>query len=83
MNTMIEAVVNDVPLTPEQVRETWDDAFLTNVIVPILEHIIAHHEMMADEAGDEGEANFYKEAYYLQRANHIAETVLDLQEWRG
>ncbi len=80
---MYFAIQHDEPLTPEQVKIVWDDALLTNVIVPILEHIIAHHEMMADEAGDEGEADFYKEQFYLTRVDHIAETILDLKEWRG
>ncbi len=75
------ALRNDVPLTQEQVKIVWDDAFLTNVIVPILEHIIRHDNEMVDQSIEDGET--VREYYYRRRMvdlNHVQDI---LKEWRG
>ncbi len=71
------------PLTNAEVREKWDDAFLTDVIVPHLENIIGVFEVMEDKAGDEGTANVYEEYFYAAQINILAETIHILREWRG
>jgi len=75
------AISKDVPLTPEQVKEVWDDAFLTNIIVPILEHIKRHDDDMVAQAEVDGEKVL--EYYYKQRMVDLDHVQDILKEWRG
>ena len=75
------AVKDDKPLTPEQVKRVWDDAFLTNIIVPILEHIKRHDDEMVSQAIEDEDV--LGQSYYSRRMvdlDHVQDIV---REWRG
>ena len=78
---MYFAIQNDVPLLPDQVKRGWDDAFLTNVIVPILEHIKRHDDNMVAQAEVDGE--LVLEYYYRRRMVDLDHVQDILKEWRG
>ncbi len=75
------AISKDRPLTQEEVKIVWDDAFLTNVIVPILEHIKRHDNEMVNQAIINGEA--VQEYYYSRRMVDLDHVQDILREWRG
>ena len=58
-----------------------DDALLTNVIVPILEHIKRHDEDMVAQAEVEGE--LVLEYFYSRRMVDLDHVQDILKEWRG
>ncbi len=82
-NMLIEnAVKDDETLSPTEVRDTWDDAFLTNVIVPILEHIMRHDDKMVDEMRLDPE-DVVRRLYYERRMVDLDHVIDILKEWRG
>ena len=75
------AVKDDKPLTPEQVKRVWNDAFLTNIIVPILEHIKRHDDEMVSQAIEDDDA--LGQAYYSRRMVDLDHVQDILRDWRG
>ena len=79
---MHSAMYNDVPLTPDQVKLIWYYAFLTNIIVPILEHIKRHDDKMLDEMSLDPEDTVRKN-YYEKRMVDLDHVQDILREWGG
>ena len=79
------ALVNDKPMDPEEVRDFWNDMFLTNVIVPFLDHLRLHNltdiraNLRNPVSGDIYRARtiWTENVLALDRVIHI------LEEWRG
>jgi hypothetical protein len=67
--------------------QNWDDAFLTNVMIPFLEHIrdeYRNQESQYLEAGRRLYAEEVKEFQdILHTVNSIQTTIYALSEWRG
>ncbi len=75
------AVERDEPLTHEEVVANWDDRRLTNMIVPILEHMVGVCEVIRDKAREDRMEE--TEDHYGAQL-HSLDTVIDmLKEWRG
>jgi len=79
----IVSVVTDVPLRHEQVTAHWRDEFLTNVIVPHLEHIVGMYEVMVEHARSKSPVDENAEAHYQAKIHAMLETIHALHEWRG
>ncbi len=84
------AVDTDTVLLPEIVTEIWSDAFLTNVMVPVLRHIVGNMERQLEDLEDEIRTDmtlspFNNQVYDRLSAQIIAlsKVILILQEWRG
>ncbi len=88
------AVETDTVLTPQTIQETWNDAFLTNVMIPVLRHIVGNmerqledleDEMLPDSLSDMTLSPFNNQVYDRLSAQIIAlsKVILILQEWRG
>ncbi len=80
---MYFAIHNDMPLTSEQVKKVWDDRFLTNVIVPILEHIRRHFEAMLEDPDEIDPEDDLRTEHYERRMSDLTYTIDILREWRG
>ncbi len=81
---MYFALLNDKPLTPEQVKKVWDDAFLTNVIVPILEHIKRHDRVMVTQSEEPDSGMGVHASFFYRSSVRSLEAVIEiLKEWRG
>ncbi len=75
------ALVNDKPMDPEEVRDFWDDTFLTNVIVPFLDHLRRHFS-------DEWETAIRLQQWnaatsHSMQRSRLEQVIRILEEWRG
>lgn len=84
------AVNYDIPLTNNDVREMWNGAFLTNVMVPVLEHMKEENrgrqaqildQVFQGKATADAVMEDFKEL--LHDANTLTRTIFLLQERRG
>ena len=86
MAAITEAVMYDQPLSEEAVRLTWNDTFLTTVIVPILRHQVNYwrnREAMLLERQRLTPEQVKEFQEILHNINALTHTVFLLQEWRG
>lgn len=85
------AVHTDTVLTPQSIKETWSDAFLTNVMVPVLRHIAGVQEAALEELEEEETTkNPVERAFNVQMQDDLSSKIISLsrvilvlQEWRG
>lgn len=88
---MYFAIKNDEPLSEAKIREIWDDAFLTNVMIPYLRHIVGVHESEIEEIEDEygigtEEEQVFRDSVHDRLSDQIiavSKVILILSEWRG
>lgn len=79
-----EATRTDVKLAPQEVEAIWHDEFLTNVIVPFLDHI-ARYVRMAKSTNEGVRRRWEDIDTYNMKADIFAleRTIWLLKEWRG
>lgn len=77
------ALLHDVPLTDQDVKESWDDRFLTNIMIPYLQHIVREYQTQLEELDRTEPPYIIAGFYYREQLRSLENTILVLEEWRG
>ena len=80
------ALMADENLTDREVQESWDDGFLTNVIVPYLEHLDNHFEDQLNRIEEQENEILKMDPEWgvtITTLRALRQVIEVLKEWRG